>query len=417
VSPEKIAQAKKALAQARAEFRAIAGKPEGKAPGPDGRPKQMIARLKMVRLQNELLALSDPAIHNPVALGVREARTVGDTEVRIRGEAEKLGPVVPRGFLSVLNVPDAPKINPKQSGRLELAHWLTSPKNPLTTRVMANRIWQHLFGEGIVRSVDNFGVTGDLPSHPELLDHLAAEFVRGGWSVKKLVRTLVLSRAYQLGSEAPAANRASDPGNRLIWRHAPRRLEAEEIRDAMLVAAGTLDLARPEGSPAKTLKVIEIRNNGPEAKRLIGEALASRHRSVYLPLVRGLVPPALEVFDFAEQGMVTGKRDTTTVPTQALYLMNDPFVRQQAQALARRVLGRSGRDDTAGIHLAYRLTLGRLAQPGEIKRARSYLADYQALAAKRSDSTAADESADPGSAAWASFCQALLASAEFRYIK
>ena len=161
----------------------------------------MVARQKMNQLQNELLALTDPAANGPVALGVRDAKTVGDTEIRIRGEAEKLGPVVPRGFLSVLDVPDAPKINPKQSGRLELAQWLTSPKNPLTPRVMVNRVWQHLFGQGLVSSVDNFGVTGDVPSHPELLDHLATQFVRDGWSVKKLVRTMVLTRAYQLGSE------------------------------------------------------------------------------------------------------------------------------------------------------------------------------------------------------------------------
>src|SRR5207253_10846820 len=145
-----------------------------------------------------------------------------------RGEAEKLGPVVPRGFLSLLDVPAAAKIDPSQSGRLELAQWLTSAQNPLTPRVMVNRVWQHLFGQGLVRSVDNFGVTGDAPSHPELLDHLAARFVEGGWSVKKLVRALVLSRAYQLSSEAPAANLAADPANRLVWRHSPRRLGAEE---------------------------------------------------------------------------------------------------------------------------------------------------------------------------------------------
>src|SRR5262249_756633 len=161
-------------------------------------PKQTSARQKMTRCQNELIVLTDPATHGQAAFGVREAKTIGDTEIRIRGEAEKHGPLVPRGFLSVVNVPDAPKVNPKQSGRVELARWLTSAKNPLTCRVMVNRIWHHLFGRGLVGSVDNFGVTGEPPSHPELLDHLASQFVREGWSVKKLVRTLVLSRAYQL---------------------------------------------------------------------------------------------------------------------------------------------------------------------------------------------------------------------------
>jgi cytochrome c553 len=409
-----IAQAQKALAKARAEFQAIVGTPKGQALSPDGRPMQMVARQKMVRLQKELLALTDPAARGPVALGVRDSATVADTEIRVRGEAEKLGPVVPRGFLSVLDVPGAPKVNPKQSGRLELAQWLTSARNPLTPRVMVNRVWQHLFGEGLVRSVDNFGVTGDVPSHPELLDHLAARFVRDGWSVKKLVRALVLSRAYQLSAEAAPANLAADPANRLVWRHSPRRLDAEEIRDAMLAAAGTLDPARPRGSPAQDLPVMELPNNGPVAKRLAERAQASRHRSVYLPLLRTLTPRSLEVFDFAEQGMVTGSRDTTTVATQALYLLNDPFVRQQAEALARRLLHRSDLGDAGRIDLAYRLAVGRTATAREVERAKTYLADYETAAR---DVEASDPPADARAAAWASFSQALLASAEFRYLR
>ncbi|MCI0457673.1 MAG: PSD1 and planctomycete cytochrome C domain-containing protein [Gemmataceae bacterium] len=409
---EKVESTKAALASARAEFEALVDTPEGKAPGPDGRPKQVIARQKITLLQKELIALSDPALHGPVALGVRDSKAVSDTELRIRGEAEKLGPVVPRGFLSVLDVPGSAKINPHQSGRLELVQWLTSPKNPLTPRVMVNRVWKHLFGQGLVSSVDNFGITGDVPSHPELLDHLAARFVRDGWSVKKLVRALVLSRTYQLSAEAPAANLAVDPANRLLWRHSPRRLDAEEIRDSMLAAAGTLNRNRLRGSPAQDLKVIELPNNAPLAKRLEEEALASRHRSVYLPLVRGLTPRSLEVFDFAEQGMVTGSRDTTTVATQALYLLNDPFVRQQAQALAERLLKRTDLDDASCIRLAYRLTVGRVATAQEVERAHRYLAEYEAEA--RAEET---PPAEPRAAAWASFGQALLASAEFRYIR
>ena len=357
--PENIEIAKQAFTKARKEFQAIFDTPAGKAKGPDGRPNQMVARIKMNKLEQALLALTDPAANGPVALGVRDAKEVGDTEIRIRGEAEKLGPVVPRGFFSVVNVPDAPKIKPDQSGRLELAQWLTSAKNPLTPRVMTNRVWHHLFGQGLVSSVDNFGVTGDAPSHPELLDYLAARFVRDASSVKKLVRALVLTRAYQLDSSAVTANVAVDPGNRLVWRHTPRRLDAEEIRDAMLAAAGKLDPARPEGSPAKDLKVSELPNNGPLAKKLEEDGLKSVHRSVYLPLLRGITPRALEVFDFAEQGMVTGRRDTTTVAPQALYLLNDPFVRQQALALAQACSAGASLDDTGRIDLAYRLTVGR----------------------------------------------------------
>jgi len=410
---EKIAAAKKALAVARADFQAIAGKPEGKAPGPDGRPKQMLARQKVNRLQEQLLALTDPAAQGPVALGVRDARTVGDTAVRLRGEAEKLGPIVARGFLSTLPVPDAPTINPQQSGRLELAQWLTSARNPLTPRVMVNRVWQHLFGQGLVKSVDNFGVTGDAPSHPELLDYLARQFVRDGWSVKKLVRVLVLSRAYRLSAETAPANVAVDPANTLVWRHSPRRLDAEEIRDAMLAAAGRLTVGPPPAPLAKDLKVMELPNNGPQAKRLDEEAFRSTHRSVYLPLLRGLTPRALEVFDFADQGLVTGNRDTTTVATQALYLLNDPFVQQQAQALAQRLPERSDQGDAGRIFMAYRLTLGREATAKEIARARRYLSEYEAASRDAGPRTPPESRA----AAWASFCQALLASAEFRYLR
>ncbi len=406
--PQKIEQAKQAFAKARKEFQAIVDTPEGKAVGADGRPKQMVARITMNKLEQALLALTDPAVKGAVALGVRDAATVGDTEIRVRGEAEKLGPMVPRGYLSVLDVPNAPKVPPNRSGRLELAQWLTSPQNPLTSRVIVNRVWQHLFGQGLVPSVDNFGVTGDKPSHPELLDYLAARFVQDGWSIKKLVRALVLSRAYQLSAEASPANVAVDPANRLVWRHSPRRLDAEEIRDAMLAVAGTLDPAPLKGSAAQDLKVIEMPNNGPLAKKVEEDGFKSVHRSIYLPLLRGLTPRALEVFDFAQQGLPTGSRDSTTVATQALYLLNDPFVRQQAWALAQRLLGRSELDDTGRIDLAYRLTLGRAATAKETERALHYLADYEAAAKNETHAR---------SAAWASFSQAVLASAEFRYIR
>ena len=409
---EKLAQAKAALAKARSELQALSDDPKKSTAGPEREQKMADARKRVNKLQQDLLALNDPAARGAVAFGVRDGKSLGDTEIRIRGEAEKLGPVVPRGFLSVVDVPNAPKISANQSGRLELAQWLTSPKNPLTPRVMANRVWQHLFGQGLVSSVDNFGAKGDVPSNPELLDHLATRFMNDGWSVKKLVRSIVLSRAYQIGSDAPADNLARDPANRLVWRHSPRRLDAEEIRDATLVAAGKLDLTRPAASLSKELKVIELRNNGPEAKRLEDEAFSSRHRSVYLPLLRGLTPRALEVFDFAEQGMVTGSRDTTTVATQALYLLNDPFVRQQALALAERLLHKPELNDAGRVNMVYRLTLGRTATAKEIARVQAYVTEYEAAARKE----ASKPSADSKTAAWASFCQALLGSAEFRYV-
>ncbi len=462
---EKVAKATKVYEAAKKEFAAIRGTKEGLSLGPNGRPKQQPFRQRMVKAQAELAALTDPAANGgKVALGVRDSKAPGDTEIRIRGEAEKLGPIVPRGFPSVLNVPDVPRIRPTQSGRLELAEWLSSPKNPLTPRVMANRVWQHLFDRGLVRSVDNFGVTGDVPSHPDLLDHLARRFADEGWSVKKLVRTIVLSRAYGLSSEASESNVAADPANRLVWRHAPRRLSAEEIRDATLATAGTLDRTRPEASPAKDLRVMELPNNGPLARTLGERAAHSAHRSIYLPLLRGLTPRSLEVFDFAEQGMVTGSRDTTTVATQALYLLNDPFVRRHSLNLAERLLSRTDLDDAGRVELAYRLALGRSPSGSEIERATAYLSDFEPAAREvlasspvepepkaevvvavvdtdatkdkaapktppppvnpdeviQVDAPIKEEVVAPSSpraAAWASFCQALFGSAEFRYVK
>jgi cytochrome c553 len=420
---------------------------------------------QMLLLLSPAAQATQKASKGPVALGARDAKVVTDAAIRIRGIAENHGATVRRGFLSVVHYPGQPAVDVKQSGRLQLAEWLTSPQNPLASRVIVNRVWHHLFGEGLVKTVDNFGVTGDAPSHPELLDHLAQRFLRDGWSIKRLVRTIVLTRAYQLSSDAPPANVEVDPENELLWRHAPRRLEAEEIRDASLVASGQLDLARPVGSPAMNLPVSELTNNGPQAKRLVAAAQASRHRSVYLPLLRGLTPESLAVFDFAEQGMVTGDRDTTTVAPQALYLLNDPFVMGQSRGLAERLLRESQLSEIQRVDLAYRLTLGRRATPAESRRAVAYIAEYLAATsdthvaarsapnpakgpaakppraknqkrttrpvvakpartrdpASRPDRTSASESAAASHSVqidtWASFCQALLDSAEFRYLK
>ena len=343
-------------------------------------------------------------------MGVREGKAPADTEIRIRGEAEQLGPTARRGFLTAFEVPGAAPVNPKQSGRLELADWLASDKNPLSSRVMANRVWKHLFGQGIVSSVDNFGTTGAAPSDPDLLDHLANRFTRDGWSVKKLIRTLVLTRAYRLSSDSNAANLAADPGNRLVWRHSPRRLDAEEIRDAMLVVAGDLDRNHRTSSPIHDLQVVELRNNGPEAQKILEAGETSHARSIYLPLLRGLTPRAMEVFDFAEQGMVTGNRDTTTVATQALYLLNDRFVHDQAATLAKDVLHQHDAGDADRIRSVYQRSLGRQPTSKEVDRATTFLAEYESASREA-------QAAEPRGAAWASFCQAVLASAEFRYLR
>ncbi|HEX4612404.1 MAG TPA: PSD1 and planctomycete cytochrome C domain-containing protein [Urbifossiella sp.] len=445
-----VAKAKAELDTTKKAWDGIRGTPEGLKKAANGLPTQRPFRLKFEKAQADYLALTDPAARGYAVHGVREGKAVADTAVRLRGEAEKLGPAVPRGFLTAFPVPGAAAVNPKQSGRLELAEWVVNPANPLTARVAVNRVWHHLFGRGLVGTPDNFGVMGDTPTHPELLDHLAARFVRDGWSVKKLVRAVVLTRAYGLSSEATPAHRTADPGNRLVWRHAPRRLDAEELRDAMLASAGTLDRARPEGSSAKALKMIEMRDNGPEAKAIHETADRSRLRSVYLPLLRGVTPKALEVFDPADQTLVSVKRDATTVPGQALFLLNSPFVRRQSLALAERVLAEKTDADADRVRSAYRLALGRSPTPAEVDRALGFVGEYESAyradpqplppaprpAAPRPkgpdpeviDPDQIDQTGeavtedvvrprDARTAAWLAFTQALYGSAEFRFVK
>ena len=468
---EKIKAAEAKVEEARKAFVALRDSKEGNEKAPNGRPKRQVARQKLNRAEAELNALKDPAARGAVTLGVRDGKEIGDTEVRIRGEAEKLGPVVPRGFLKVVELDGIAAIPADQSGRLQLAQWLTDARNPLTSRVIVNRVWQHLFGQGLVVTVDNFGVTGQPPSHPELLDHLAQRLIAERWSLKQLIRAIVLSHSYRLGTEATPIHLEKDPGNRLVWRHTPRRLDAEELRDTMLLAAGRLNRDAVDGSPAKALPVVEIRNNGPEAQKLLESANNSLHRSVYLPLLRGITPVSLEVFDFAEQDLVTGQRDNTVVAPQALYLLNDPFVRRQSLSLAQRVLGESHPDDRARLIRLYELALGRPASTAELGRAEQFLTDFAeqaretltfatpespvvVAAEKQTEVAAADTSAtggtgtggngtattlppnpddveqtelapradevitaNPVEAAWASLAQALFGSAEFRHLK
>ncbi|MDB5306147.1 MAG: Planctomycete cytochrome [Gemmataceae bacterium] len=438
------------VAEAKKAWDAIRGTAEGLKLAANGQPTQRPYRLKFERLQSELLALTDPAQRGLAAHGVRDAKVVTDTEVRIRGEAEKLGPVVPRGFLTALTVPEARPINPHQSGRLELARWLTGENNALTPRVAVNRVWAHLFGRGLVSTVDNFGTTGDKPSHPELLDHLAGRFVRDGWSVKKLVRAIALSRAYQLSADATEAHRRLDPANALVWRHSPRRLTADEFRDATLAAAGTLDPKRPDGSPVKAFKMIEMRDNGPEAKGIHEAADKSRARSVYLPLLRGVIPRSLEAFDPVEQTLVTGSRESTTVPGQALFLLNSSFVRRQSLASAERVLKDPKATDAERVGRVFRNTLGRPPTEAEVVRVLGFLAEYESVVRQemaaappapkaepakpkkpdepppdpdqidQTGETAIEEvirPTDARTAAWLAFVQSLYASAEFRFVE
>ncbi len=330
-------------------------------------------------------------------MGVSERQEPKDCQVNIRGDARSLGDSVPRGFLRVLCAEGEHLLDDHaKSGRLELAEWLTSPNNPLTARVFVNRVWHHLFGNGIVRTVDNFGAMGEKPTHPELLDHLARRFMEHDWSMKAIIRELVMSETYRMSSTFDEAANAVDPDNHLLWRMNVRRLEVEPMRDAILTVSGRLDLGRPEGSPVMRVSSGEMRR----VPTLVAEADA-QHRSVYVPVMRGHVPEFFQVFDFAEPSQVIGRRDVTTVSTQALYFMNSRFVMDEAMHAAKRLLKEVAEKDR--LDTAYRWTLSRTPTSEERRRAQEFLTNA--------------EIPDKLAERWQALFQALFASAEFRYIQ
>ena len=343
----------------------------------------------------------------PLAMGVRDRKEPADCQINLKGESKKLGDKVPRGFLSACSLPGEPiEIDPKTSGRLELAQWLTHPEHPLTARVMVNRIWLHLFGQALVGTPDDFGIYGDRPTHPELLDHLATRFVADGWSMKRLIRSIVLSRTYQLDSAADLRMVEVDPGNTWYARHLRRRLDAESLRDSMLKASGQLDLKPADGSLIRHRDIlVNLAGNLHEP---------SRHRSVYLCLLRNSPPPSLSAFDLPDATTVLGKRTSTVLPTQALYLINSPFVVEQSIAFARDLWKddpEAEKNDLARAEQAVRRALGREPRSGEAERGVAMI--------RKVKTEIASEFPEPEECrerAWASFCQALMATNEFRYV-
>ena len=352
------------------------------------------------------------------ALAVRDIASPGDSRLHERGDFRSLGESIPRGFLSAVPVATAYPIAPNRSGRAQLAQWLTDPGNPLTARVLVNRIWHHLFGQGLVRSVDYFGIHGERPSHPELLDYLARQFMhQDEWSLKKTIRRLVTSRTYRMAADHDAAAHAIDPDNRLRWRMARRRLPAESIRDAMLAASAQLDGAR--GGPSLGLDLpgnitgLGGNVNPPNWGGKISPKVKNR-RSIYLPMKRQRPEGDLEIlstFDFPHPSEMTGARGQATVATQALFLMNSPFVKGQARALADRLLGEGApADEGSRIARLHLLTVSRPSDEEQIEEARKFLAQCQGelVAAGESPSKARQE-------AWAQLCHAVLASNAFLF--
>ena len=271
-----------------------------------------------------------------------------------------------------------------------------------------NRIWSHLFGRGLVATPDDFGVNGSRPSHPELLDHLAREFVADGWSIKRLIRRIVLSRTYQLSSEPLTANQLADPDNVLLWRMRPRRLEAEAIRDTWLSVSGELRRSPPVASPLAQLH--PIRDSEFNSRlAFTPEQRDQPYRSVYTPVVRGELPEIFELFDFADPSVPTSVRDETTVPTQATFLLNSPWMIERSRRTAERILAEYD-DDAAAIDALYRLVLGRPAESHERERMMRFLQQSHALQTEAA--TAAEQRLEK----WTSICQSLLSSTEFFYL-
>ncbi|MEX1041912.1 MAG: PSD1 and planctomycete cytochrome C domain-containing protein [Pirellulaceae bacterium] len=355
------------------------------------------------RVVGELNKVSDSGAALPLTMGVLDAEQVVDAPIHQRGDINKPGEVVPRRFPHVLRI-DGQEIPTDQSGRLELAQWLTDPRNPLTARVLVNRVWHHLLGAGLVSTIDNFGSTGEPPSHGELLDTLAVRFVDGGWSLKQLVREIVLSRAYRQASDYREEAFQLDPENRLLWRVSKRRLEAEAIRDAMLAVSGEIDFNRPDGSlVGRVIGDRPISLIGLD-KRLPADLDGGTHRSVYLPIIRDRLPDVLDLFDFAEPSLVTGDRETTNVPTQALYLLNSPFVQARAAALATRLQAEQPSAEQRAKQ-AFLLCFSRQPDREELARSVEFLTQV---------SSASPGDPENPSPILVRFCQALLCTGEFR---
>ncbi len=367
-------------------------------PGEANRDRLRRANSMLSTLRHRLLIDRPGGSPRAFAMGARERDEAVDSPLYVRGELDQPGEVVPRGLVRVL-CDDSSASIPSGSGRRELADWLASPSNPLTARVIVNRVWLHLFGRGLVPTPDNFGAAGARPSHPELLDTLAVEFMNDGWSIKGLIRRIVLSRAYGLDSAHDPRNFEADPDNALVWRMSKLRLEAEAVRDALLFVGGRLANGPPAGSA-----VARAGEGLAMFVRVEGLDASDTHRSVYLPVVRDRVLESLALFDFADPSLVTGERATTTGPAQALYFLNGPLVIRQAEALADRVRAIEG-DEAHRVDRAYRIALARGPTTVERDRALVFLREFAARAV----------GSDPAGGAWSAFCQALLAGAEFRY--
>jgi hypothetical protein len=362
---------------------------------------EILARVE--QMKDELMVLEDQTPDPPAIMGVKDGTITNQLPIHIRGSYLTLGNMVERGFPEVMRVSlSRTEFPANQSGRLELAQWMAAPENPLTARVMVNRVWRWHFGRGIVASTDNFGVLGDRPSHPALLDWLARQFVQEGWSVKAMHRLLMNSSTYQMASGQPPAKRGPsaadplrlDPENSLLWHANIQRLEAEEIHDAMLAVSGSLN----EEIGGKT---IPLRNREYVFNHTSRDATKYElpRRALYIPIIRNHLYDLLEQFDYPDPTMPTGSRNSTVIAPQALIMMNSPFTSDAAQKLAAK-LRESESSEAARLQRAYAILYARPPSEREASRSLVFLG-----------------SQPDRQEAWSLLCQTLLAANEFIYLR
>ncbi len=280
--------------------------------------------------------IASPPPIPPRAMSPTDIAKPADEHIRVAGKFDDKGEQVRRGFLRVLCQGDSVTIPESESGRVALSRWLVDPKQPsgqLAARVLANRVWHHLIGRGLVRTVDNFGVTGEMPSHPELLDYLAGQLIRSDWSIKALVREIVLSHTFALATEISNEGQAVDPDNQYLWRANRRRLDPESFRDAMLMAADQLDLSPMDSTVWYLGDQATAVGKNPVRRRTDFPC-----RSFYLPVIRNDLPELFEAMDFTNPHVATGSRPITTAPSQALFMLNDQMIMQAADQIADRLL-------------------------------------------------------------------------------
>jgi hypothetical protein len=372
-----------------------------KSQGPNDRNRLADLKTERIRLQRTSLPPDLPGSY-----AVTEGKPT-DEPLQRRGDPGSPGPVVTHGVprFAFLAGDPPPPLASGSSGRFELARWLTRPEHPLTARVMVNRIWQHHFGRGIVATPSNFGVRGEPPSHPELLAWLAARFVASGWSVKAIHREIILSETYQLSSDSDDRDVAVDPGNRWLWRFPRRRLDAESIRDAMLAVSDQLDASRPGRHPFPPIEAWHWTQH--DAFKTV---YRTNHRSVYLMTQRLIKHPFLAIFDGPDTNYSTDVRSQSTVPLQALYFLNNPFVLENAAGLARRMTDAST-DPQSRITRGYELAWGRPPNRHELERAVRFVheATTRVAASSTSEETTVRE-------VWTSLAKILLTANEFLYI-